>query len=87
MLIEPKKFIQQVLEKFAQAYLCYVIIIEDCLPQVHQSRITQISSTTAKLISIPKAYKDFEDVFFTKNTSYIPVHKDHDHIINLVDNK
>ena len=36
---------------------------------------------------MPEAYKDFEDIFSIKNTSYLAPHKDHDHTIDLIDNK
>ena len=47
----------------------------------------QIFSATAELVTIPKAYKDFEDVFSTENSGHLPMHKDHDHAIDLVDDK
>ena len=86
-LIEPEDVIQQVLEESAQAYLCHVIMIEGCPPQVHLSRIARISSATTEPVKIPEAYNDFEDVFSTKNAGHLPVHEDHDHAIDLVDDK
>ncbi len=64
-LIEPEDFIQQMLEKSTPAYVCHVIMIEGCPPQVHPSRMTQISPATAKTVTLPEVYKDFEDVFST----------------------
>lgn len=62
-------------------------MIEDCLAQVYLFQMAQIFSITAKPIIISKAYKDFENVFFIKNASYLPVHEDHDQVIDLVNDK
>lgn len=75
------------MEESTQAYLCHVIIIEDCLFQVYLSQIVQISSTTAESMTIFKAYKDLENIFSIENTSYLPMYKDHDYAIDLVDDK
>lgn len=61
--------------------------MENYLFQVHPSQIAQIFSTTANPTTIPKAYKDLEDLFSIKNASHFSVHKDHDHAISLIDNK
>lgn len=57
------------------------------LTQVNLSQMVQISSTTAKFITILETYNDFQDVFFTKNARHLPMYEDHDHAIDLVDNK
>ena len=49
--------------------------------------MAQISSATAKPVTIPEAYKDFEDVFSTKKTGHLPLHEDYNHAIDLVDDK
>lgn len=49
--------------------------------------MAQIYSTTAKTITIAEAYKNFENLFSTKNASYLPLHEDHNDAIDLVDNK
>lgn len=49
--------------------------------------MAQIFSITAKPITIFEAYKDFEDMFSTKNTSHLSVHEDYNHIIDLINNK
>ena len=49
--------------------------------------MAQISSTTAKPVIIPEAYKDLKNVFSTKNAAHLPMYKDHDHVINLVHDK
>ena len=85
--IEPEEFIYQVLEESPQAYLYHIIVIESYLPQIHLFQMAQIFSAIAKPVTISEAYKDFEDVFYTKNAGHLPVHKDHDHAIDLVDDK
>lgn len=62
-IIEPEDFIQQVLEKSAQTYICHVIMVEDCPPNIHPSWMAQILTTNAQPVVLPGAYKDFEDVF------------------------
>lgn len=49
--------------------------------------MAQICSITAKTITIAEAYKNFENVFFTKNASHLSLYEDHNHAIDLVDNK
>ena len=49
--------------------------------------MAQICSTTAKTVIISEAYNDFEDVFSTKKAGHLPLHEDHDHAIDLVDDK
>ena len=49
--------------------------------------MTQISAATAKTVTLPKVYNDFEDVFSTDNASHLPLHEDHDHAIDLIDGK
>lgn len=49
--------------------------------------MAQIFSTTAKPITIFEAYKDFENKIFTKNASHPSIHKNDNHVINLMDNK
>lgn len=51
------------------------------------SQIVQISSTSAEPMTIPKAYKDFENVISIQNTSYLPMYKDYDYAIDLIDDK
>ena len=86
-LIEPEDVIQQVLEQSAQAYFCHVIMIESYPPQVHPPQMAQISSTTTEPVTIPEVYNDFEDGFSTENAGHLPVHEDHAHAINLMDDK
>ena len=62
-------------------------MIKDCLLQVHPSQMAQISSATAKPVTISKVYKDFENVFSTEKADHLPLYKDHDHAIDLVDDK
>ena len=64
-LIEPEDFIQQILEKSAPTYVYHVIMIEGYPLQVHPSQMTQILAATAKIVTLPEVYKDFEDVFST----------------------
>lgn len=40
--IKPQEFIQQILEKFAQAYIDYVIMVKDSLSHIYPSQIAQI---------------------------------------------
>lgn len=49
--------------------------------------MAQISAVTAKTITLPKGYKEFEDVFSTENASHLPFHQDHDHGIDFIDSK
>ena len=86
-IINPEDFIQQVLHESAPAFICHVVMIESCPLEVHPSRIAQIAAATTEPVIIPEAYKDFEDVFSTKNASQLPPHEDHDHAIDLVDGK
>ena len=53
--IEPEEFIQQVLEDSAQAYICHVIMVEDCLPHIHPSRMAQNLSSYCPASSIARS--------------------------------
>ena len=64
-----------------------VTTVVHCPSQVHFSRIARISSATVKLVTISKAYKDFEDVFSIKKTGHLLLYKDHNHAIDIMDNK
>lgn len=68
-IINSKNFIQQVVHKLVLAFIYYIVIIENCLLEIHLSQIAQISVATTEPIILPKAYKDFENVFLTKNIS------------------
>lgn len=46
-----------------------------------------LSLVATKIVTTPKAYKDFENVISVENTSYLYMHKDCDHVINLVNSK
>lgn len=85
--IKPEEFIQQALEKFAQVYICHVIMIEDCSPYMQLSQTIQISTAIAQWVILREAYKNFKDVFSIENAGYLTPHKDHDHAIDLIDNK
>lgn len=86
-LIDPEDFIEQVLEESTPVFICHVIMIEGYLPEVHPSRLAQISAATAETVILPEAYKDFEDVFLVENAGHLPLHEDHDHAIDLIDGK
>ena len=86
-IIDPEDFIQQVLEESIPAFICHVIMVDGAPPEVHPSRRAQISSTTAETVTLPEAYKDFEDVFSIENAGHLPPHEDHDHAIDLIDGK
>lgn len=86
-IINPEDFIQQVLHKLAPAFIYHLVMIESCPPEVNLSQIAQISAVRTELVILPKAYKDFKNVFLTKNAGQLLPHKDHDHAINLVDGK
>ena len=86
-IIDSEDFIWQVFEKSISELICHMIIVDDAFLKVYPLPRAQIFSTTAKTIIFPKAYKDFEDVFLVKNTGHLLLHKDHDHVINLVDGK
>lgn len=62
-------------------------MLEASPPEVHLLRKAQIFTITAKTVTLPNTYKDFEDVFSVENAAHLPLHKDHDHAINLVDGK
>lgn len=83
--ISLNEFIQEVLEEFAQVYICYVIIVEEFLPHIYTSQVAQISIANAQLIILTDAYKDFENVFSIKNPSYLALYKVYNHLINLID--
>lgn len=85
--IEPEKFIQQVLEESAQTYICHVIMIEDCPPHVHFSRMAPVSATIAQPVTLLKAYKNFENVFYIENAGHLALHKNYDHAIDLINNR
>ena len=85
--IEPEEFIQQVLEKSAQAYLCLIIVIENYPFQIYLSQMAQISFATTKPVIIPETYKDLKNLFSTKNAGHLPMYKNHHHAINLVHGK
>ncbi len=51
--IEQEDFIQQMLEKSILAYVCYLIIIESYLSQVHLFWMAQILATIAKPVTLP----------------------------------
>ena len=64
-----------------------MIIIDGALTKVYPSQRAQISSTTAKTVTLTEAYKDFEDVFSVEKAGHLPPHEDHDHAIDLIDGK
>ncbi len=49
--------------------------------------MVQISATTSEIVTQPEVYKDFEDVFSTKNACHLPLYEDLDHTIDLIDDK
>lgn len=64
-----------------------MIIIDDTSLEVYPSQRALIFSTTAKIVIFLKTYKDFRDVFSVKNASHLPLYKDHDYAIDLIDGK
>ena len=86
-IINSEDFIQKVLQESTPAFIFYVILVESSLPEIHPLQRAYISSVTTETVTLPKAYKDFEDVFFAENTSHLPPHKDHDHAIDLINGK
>ena len=86
-IIDPKDFIQQLLQKSASLLVCHLIIMEGCPTEVHLSCISQVSTTTSELLILLEAYKDFKDVFSIENVGHLPLNKDHHHVIDCVDSK
>lgn len=86
-IINLEDFLQQVLYKLALAFICHVVMIEVCSPEIHPSQSAQISAATTKPVILLKNYKNFEDVFLTKNARHLSLYKHYDHAINLVDGK
>ncbi len=59
---------------------------EDCPPEMHPSRIVQISTAIAELAILQEIYKSSEDISSAKIAGHHPLHKDYNYSINLVDN-
>ena len=59
-------------------------MVEDDPSHIHPFRIAQISTTTSQLVILPKAYKDFEDIFSITNAGHLASHKDHNYASDLI---
>lgn len=44
-------------------------------------------SSDPEKVSIPEAYREFEDVFSEENANALPQHEKHDHAIDLMDER
>lgn len=49
--------------------------------------MAQISAVMAETFTLPKEYEDFEDDFSAENAGHLPLYKDHDHSIDLIDDE
>lgn len=74
------------LKEFIQAYICHIIIIEYCLPNIHSFQIAKISTANAQPVILLKTYKNFENVFSIENTSDLAPYKDYDYAIDFINN-
>lgn len=63
------------------------MIVNGAPPKPHSLQRVQTLSTIAKTVTLIKAYKNFDSIFSVKNASYLPLHKNHDHAIHLVNRK
>lgn len=63
------------------------MMIDDAFPKMYLEQKAQIISTTTKTITISQSNKSFKDMFSVKNADNLPPHKDHDHAVNLDDEK
>lgn len=61
--------------------------MESYLPKVDSLCIAQILSATTKTVTFLEAYKNFKDVFSMKNAGHLPLNKNHNQAIDLVDGK
>lgn len=86
-LINPENIIQQVLEKSILIFICHLIMVDSPPPEVHPLQKTRNFSTITQTITFHKTYKDFEDVFWIKNTGHLPLNKDQNYAINFIDGK
>ena len=64
-----------------------MILVDGAPPEVYPLPRAQIFSTIAKTVIFSKAYKNFKDVFFVKNTGHLPPYEDHNNAIDHVDGK
>lgn len=69
--IKLKRFVHLVLKESDEAFICYVVSPEDILFLIHLSRVSQIATTIVESVTLTKAYKDLEDMFF--NQTFQPI--------------
>lgn len=62
-------------------------MIENCLSEVYLSQIIQIFAATMQSVILLNAYKDFNNIFLTKNFNQLLLYKNHNYAINLVNDK
>ena len=77
----------QLLQEFVPVLIFHIIMIEVSSFELPLFCRKKASIATVELVILPKDYKTLEDVFSTENADHLPLDKNHDYSIQLVDSK
>lgn len=84
--IELEKFIQEMLEEFAEAYIYYIIRLKESSVHEYAFQMSQILTATPQPTILRNNYNNFDNIFSIKKFDNLVLYKNHDHIMNFIEN-